>query len=248
MEKCFPVAAGNSPGTFVEEKVSLISESNEDDNRVQNADIRSHKHASLIEGSTQKISIYSINHYIDATHDGHNIKWRHHSSTISRFPALNDHAATSKDDNAKIQLKLKVVNNICLNGQHEAHANENKMMLERLTQQTVDPLALMSNVSPQHYHSQSSTNPPSPYSEVDRTEAGGNSATTATEVRPHSKNCTQPKCPQNSKYFQRQDVGDASSMRERVLMTCDAFDSDVDEAPIAQTMFMANLSSADPFL
>ncbi|GJY70766.1 hypothetical protein Tco_0474469 [Tanacetum coccineum] len=37
--------------------------------------------------------------------------------------------------------------------QHEAHANENKMMLERLTQQTVDPLSLMSNVSPQHYHS-----------------------------------------------------------------------------------------------
>nr|GEW46866.1 uncharacterized mitochondrial protein AtMg00810-like [Tanacetum cinerariifolium] len=27
---------------------------------------------------------------------------------------------------------------------------------------------------------------------------------------------------------------------------CNAFDSDVDEAPMAQTMFMANLSSADP--
>nr|GFC71254.1 integrase, catalytic region, zinc finger, CCHC-type, peptidase aspartic, catalytic [Tanacetum cinerariifolium] len=27
---------------------------------------------------------------------------------------------------------------------------------------------------------------------------------------------------------------------------CDSFDSDVDEAPTAQTMFMANLSSADP--
>ncbi|GKF53719.1 hypothetical protein Tco_0160629, partial [Tanacetum coccineum] len=27
---------------------------------------------------------------------------------------------------------------------------------------------------------------------------------------------------------------------------CDAFDSDVDEAPTAQTMFMDNLSSADP--
>nr|GFD26117.1 integrase, catalytic region, zinc finger, CCHC-type, peptidase aspartic, catalytic [Tanacetum cinerariifolium] len=26
---------------------------------------------------------------------------------------------------------------------------------------------------------------------------------------------------------------------------CDAFDSDVDEAPTTQTMFMANLSSAD---
>nr|GEV02003.1 hypothetical protein [Tanacetum cinerariifolium] len=29
---------------------------------------------------------------------------------------------------------------------------------------------------------------------------------------------------------------------------CDAFDSDVDEAPTAQTMFMANLSSADPVI
>nr|GFC31044.1 hypothetical protein [Tanacetum cinerariifolium] len=27
---------------------------------------------------------------------------------------------------------------------------------------------------------------------------------------------------------------------------CDAFDSDVNEAPTAQTMFMENLSSADP--
>ncbi|GKF45925.1 hypothetical protein Tco_0135727 [Tanacetum coccineum] len=30
--------------------------------------------------------------------------------------------------------------------QHEAHANENKMMLNRFTQHTMDPLALMSNV------------------------------------------------------------------------------------------------------
>ncbi|GJY21574.1 hypothetical protein Tco_0394140 [Tanacetum coccineum] len=45
--------------------------------------------------------------------------------------------------------------------QHEAHANENKMMLDRFTQHTVDPLALMSNVTPQPYNSQSSTNPSS---------------------------------------------------------------------------------------
>ncbi|GJS93336.1 hypothetical protein Tco_0800304 [Tanacetum coccineum] len=45
--------------------------------------------------------------------------------------------------------------------QHEAHANENKMMLERFTQHTIDPLALMSNVSPRQYSSQSSTAPPS---------------------------------------------------------------------------------------
>nr|GEV79931.1 hypothetical protein [Tanacetum cinerariifolium] len=42
--------------------------------------------------------------------------------------------------------------------QHETHAKENKMMLERFSQHTVDPLALMSNVShPQHYLPSSST-------------------------------------------------------------------------------------------
>ncbi|GKC73285.1 hypothetical protein Tco_1119168 [Tanacetum coccineum] len=47
--------------------------------------------------------------------------------------------------------------------QHEAHANENKMMLDRFTQHTMDPLALMSNVSHHQYYSQSSTTPPSTY-------------------------------------------------------------------------------------
>ncbi|GJR73759.1 hypothetical protein Tco_0086124 [Tanacetum coccineum] len=45
--------------------------------------------------------------------------------------------------------------------QHEAHANENKMMFERFTQHMVNPIALMSNVSHQLYSSQSSTTPPS---------------------------------------------------------------------------------------
>ncbi|GKE49920.1 hypothetical protein Tco_1481178, partial [Tanacetum coccineum] len=46
---------------------------------------------------------------------------------------------------------------------NEAHANENKMMLDQFTQHTVDPLALMSNVSHPQYHSLSSTTPPSTY-------------------------------------------------------------------------------------
>ncbi|GJW89791.1 hypothetical protein Tco_0167344 [Tanacetum coccineum] len=45
--------------------------------------------------------------------------------------------------------------------QHEAHTNENKMMLDRFAQHIVDPLALMSNVSHPQYYSQSSTTPPS---------------------------------------------------------------------------------------
>nr|GFB48999.1 hypothetical protein [Tanacetum cinerariifolium] len=36
------------------------------------------------------------------------------------------------------------------------------------------------------------------------------------------------------------------TQRGQCVPGCNAFDSDVDEAPTAQTMFMANLSSADP--
>nr|GFA19478.1 hypothetical protein [Tanacetum cinerariifolium] len=47
--------------------------------------------------------------------------------------------------------------------QHEAHANENKMMLERHTQHAIDPLAFMSNVSLQQLPTQSSAIPQSGY-------------------------------------------------------------------------------------
>nr|GEV78742.1 hypothetical protein [Tanacetum cinerariifolium] len=50
--------------------------------------------------------------------------------------------------------------------QHETHAKENKMMLERFSLNTVDPLALMSNVStPQRYSPSSSTQVPQPLSD-----------------------------------------------------------------------------------
>ncbi|GJZ73714.1 hypothetical protein Tco_0637860 [Tanacetum coccineum] len=44
------------------------------------------------------------------------------------------------------------------------------------------------------------------------------------------------------------DMDDLALNVDHVFETdqCDAFDSDVDEAPTTQTMFMANLSSEDP--
>ncbi|GKG28254.1 hypothetical protein Tco_0406581, partial [Tanacetum coccineum] len=44
------------------------------------------------------------------------------------------------------------------------------------------------------------------------------------------------------------DVDDLALNEDHVFETdqCDAFDSDVNEAPSTQTMFMANLSSEDP--
>nr|GEX81850.1 hypothetical protein [Tanacetum cinerariifolium] len=75
-----------------------------------------------------------------------------------------------------------------------------------------------------------------------------------------ARQCTHPKRPHNSKYFKdkmllihAQENGVVLDEEQLLFITdnvfqddqCDAFDSDVDEAPTAQTMFMANLSSSD---
>nr|GEW95968.1 hypothetical protein [Tanacetum cinerariifolium] len=243
--------------------------------------------------------------------------------------------------------------------QHETHAKENKMMLERFSQPTVDPLALLSNVSNPHHYSPSSSassstqvptplvNSSSPAEDLienltntlalltqsyrtflpqtnnqlrtsinARNQAtvqdsrvvvqnvqgrpnrgqgmnpwGGSAAgykeaqnrvgtVNQGQARPGqartvkcyncnghiARNYTQPKRPQNSEYFkdkmllmQAQENRVALDAKQLLFLAggqdnafdddaedCDAFDSDVDEAPTAQTMFMANLSSADP--
>nr|GEU72984.1 integrase, catalytic region, zinc finger, CCHC-type, peptidase aspartic, catalytic [Tanacetum cinerariifolium] len=231
--------------------------------------------------------------------------------------------------------------------QHKAHANKNKMMLDRFTQHTVDPLALMSNVSHQQYFSQSSTTLPSIHvqphiadnthhdlrlSPIDKLienltntlalltqsyktyipqtnnqlKNSSNTRNQATvqddmvvvhnvqgqarqikcyncnDIGHIERNCTQPKRPQNLKYLKykmllmqaqenkvaldgeqllfivggkdnvddvvvEQHVQDLALNVDNVFQAdkCDAFDSDVDEAPTAQTMFMGNLSSVD---
>nr|GFA04021.1 hypothetical protein [Tanacetum cinerariifolium] len=208
--------------------------------------------------------------------------------------------------------------------QHETHAKENKMILERFSQPTVDPLALLSNVSnPQHYSpsssASSSTQVPPPLAEssspaedlienltntlalLTQNAAGYGGAPNrvrndnqgqARTVKCYNcngtwhitRNCTLPKRTQNSEYFkdkmllmQAQENGVALDAEQLLFLPggqdnvfdddvdeqpvqdlalnvnnvfqandCDAFDSNVDEAPIAQTMFMANLSSAYP--
>ncbi|GKB03793.1 hypothetical protein Tco_0831936, partial [Tanacetum coccineum] len=101
--------------------------------------------------------------------------------------------------------------------QHEAHANENKMMMDRFTQHTVDPLALMSNGRQNR-------------GQGNNARGGG-----ATGYREHKTELG----------MLIQDLGLIVDMCLQAADDCDAFDSDVDEAPTAQTMFMANLSSVD---
>nr|GEV11799.1 retrovirus-related Pol polyprotein from transposon TNT 1-94 [Tanacetum cinerariifolium] len=148
--------------------------------------------------------------------------------------------------------------------QHETHANENKMMLDRFSQHTVDPLALMSNVSHQQHYSQSSSTPPSTYvsphlADTTHYDLGVRVPIHRVEVHLGLEEFRTElgMLIENSNYYkdkmllmQAQENRVALDEEQLLFLAdddCDAFDSDVDEALAAQTMFMANLSSADPF-
>nr|GEV66785.1 hypothetical protein [Tanacetum cinerariifolium] len=178
--------------------------------------------------------------------------------------------------------------------QHEAHAKENKMILERLSQPTAqpttDPLALLSNVSnTQHGSPSSSTSsftqlpPPranssSPADDLIKNLTSTLALLTQSYITflPQTNNQLRTSSnPRNQATVQdervvvqnvqgrpnrggqdntfdddvdEQPVQDLELNVDNVFQAedCDAFDSDVDEAPTAQTMFMANLSSVNP--
>nr|GEY15179.1 hypothetical protein [Tanacetum cinerariifolium] len=174
--------------------------------------------------------------------------------------------------------------------QHKTHAKENKMILEHFSQPTVDPLALLSNVSnPQHYSpsssASSSTQVPLPLAESSslvedliknltntlalltqsyrtflpqtnnqlRTSSNARNQATVQDGRvavqnvqghPNRGQGMNPRGGNAAGYG-----GDLNRVRndnQGQANDCDAFDSDVDEALIVQTMFMANLSFVDP--
>ncbi|GJW92315.1 retrovirus-related pol polyprotein from transposon TNT 1-94 [Tanacetum coccineum] len=176
--------------------------------------------------------------------------------------------------------------------QHEAHANENKMILDRFTQHTLDPLALMSNGRQNRGQGNNAWGGGAASYGGAQNRVGNANPGQARQIKCYNyngighraRNCTQPKRLQNSEYFKdkmllmqaqenrvaleeeqllfieggqdntidedvdEQPVQDLALKVDNVFQAddCDAFDSDVDEAPTTQTMFMANLSFANP--
>nr|GEV43103.1 hypothetical protein [Tanacetum cinerariifolium] len=264
--------------------------------------------------------IYSIiNHYTDAKDIWDNVKMLLEGSKL-----------TKEDRESQLmQLNSKFVNNMLpeldrfvtavkLNRglrdsnydqlyaylkQHEAHANENKMMLDRFTQHTVDPLALIQHIGetihdfyvpftklindmrnikmpmPQMQLNSKFVNNMLPewgLSPIDNLiENLTNTLALLTQsyktyllqtnnqLRTSSNTRNQATIQVGRVVVQNVQGGQDNAVDEDVdelpvqdlalnvdnvfqAGECDAFDSDVDEVPTAQTMFMANLSSADP--
>nr|GEW73968.1 integrase, catalytic region, zinc finger, CCHC-type, peptidase aspartic, catalytic [Tanacetum cinerariifolium] len=218
-----------------------------------NADIRATN--ILLQGLPKDIYTL-INHYTDAKDIWDNVKMLLEGSELTKEDRefvtavkLNRGLRDSNYDQLYAYLK-----------QHETHAKENKMMLERFSQPAVYPLALLSNVSyPQHYSpsssASSSTQVPQPLTDSSQgmNPWGGNAAGYGgAPNRVGNVNPGQARPGQTGQRFDddvdEQPIQDLALNVDNVFQAddCDAFDSDVDEAPTAQTMFMDNLSSADP--
>nr|GEU93787.1 uncharacterized mitochondrial protein AtMg00810-like [Tanacetum cinerariifolium] len=161
--------------------------------------------------------------------------------------------------------------------QHEENANENKMMLDRFTQHTVGPLALMSNVSNQQHYPQSSTTPPSTYGNNARgagaasyrgaqNRVGYANPGQARQIKCYNcngighiaRNYTQPKRPQNSEYFKDKMLlmqaweNRVTLDKEQLLFIAggqdNVVDDDVDEQPIQDlTLNVDNVFQADDY-
>nr|GEZ71186.1 hypothetical protein [Tanacetum cinerariifolium] len=359
---------------FGPERPRVYSHLSPEEKYQYNADIRATN--ILLQGLLKDIYTL-IKHYTDAKDIWDNVKMLLEGSELTKED--RESQLNIKMTMSRIQLNSKFMNNMLpewgrfvtavkLNRglrdsnydqlyaylkQHETHAKENKMMLEQFSQNTVDPLALMSNVSnTQRYSPSSSTssstqvslpladNPhlnsslspaenlidnltntlalltqsyktflPQTNNQL-RTSSNARSQATIQDGRvvvqnvygrqnrghrmnPHgggaagyegaqnrvgnvnqgqarpvkcyncngtrhiTRNCTQPKRPQNSEYYkdkmllmQAQENGVALDVEQLLFLTDgqdNAFDDDVDEQPAltAQTMFMANMSSAD---
>nr|GEX45398.1 hypothetical protein [Tanacetum cinerariifolium] len=348
------------------ERAQVYSDLSPEDKERYNADIRATN--ILLQGLPKDIYTL-INHYTDAKDIWDNMKMLLEGSELTKEDRESqlygdfEHFRQNKGETihdyyvrfvtiVKLNRGLKESNYDQLYAylkQHEAHANENKIMLERFTQHMVVPLALMYNgFSPTDNLIENLTNTlalltqsyktylPQTNNQLRTSSNTRNQATVqdgrvvvqnvqgrqnrgqrnnargtcaagnggvhnrvgnvkpgqARQIKCYNcngichiaRNCTQPKRPQNLEYFkdkmllmQAQEnevvldeeqllfiaggqdnavdedvdeppVQDLALNVDNVFQTdeCDAFDYDVDEAPTAQTMFIANLSSADP--
>ncbi|GKC14633.1 hypothetical protein Tco_1011415 [Tanacetum coccineum] len=271
------------------ERPRVYSDLSPEDKERYNADIQATN--ILLQGLSK--DIYSlINHYTDAKDIWDNNKGVTIHDYYVRFAKLINDMRNIKMTMSRMQLNSKFMNNMLpewgrfvtavkLNRglrdsnydqlyaylkQHEAHANENKMITSSNTRNQAsvqDGRVVVQNVQGRKIEVKGTMHGVEVQLVMGehRTELGmliqvkqGRlSATTATEngVALDEEQLLFLTGRQDNAIDEdvdEQPVQDLALNMDNVFQAddCDAFDSDVDEAQTAQTMFMANLSSADP--
>nr|GEW18202.1 retrovirus-related Pol polyprotein from transposon TNT 1-94 [Tanacetum cinerariifolium] len=173
----------------------------------------------LLQGLSKDIYTV-INHYTDAKDIWDNMKMLLEGSELTFVTAVKLNRGLKTSNYNQMYTYLK---------QHEAHANVNKMMLERYTQHAIDPLAFVSNISPQQVVVQN---------------------VQGRQNRGLGNNARGEVAAGNGGFQNRENrmVLDEEQLLFIAGGQANTFDNDVDEAPAptAHTMFIANLSSADP--
>ncbi|GJT39594.1 hypothetical protein Tco_0939459 [Tanacetum coccineum] len=235
-------------GALGPERDRLVKDLTPEEKEMYKADIRATN--ILLQGLPKDIYTL-INHYTDAKDIWDNMKMLLEGSELTRDECESqlyddfEHFRQNKRETiheyyvrfmtvVKLNRGLKTSNYDYLYAylkQHEAHANENKMMLERYTQHAIDPLAFGRQNRVQWNNARGAVvaGNGGVQNRVGNANPGGQDSTFDDDV-------------------DEPPVQDLALNVDQVFQAnqCDDFDFDVDEAPTTQTMFMVNLSSVDP--
>ncbi|GKB90588.1 hypothetical protein Tco_0962860 [Tanacetum coccineum] len=228
------------------ERPRVYSDLSPEDKERYNADIRATN--ILLQGLPK--DIYSlINHYTDAKDIWDNVKMLLEGSELTKEDRESQLFITA----VKLNRGLRDSNYDQLYAylkQHEAHANENKMMMDRFTQHIVDPLALMSNGRQNRGQGNNVRGGGAAGYGGAHNRVGNANPGQARQIKCYNcngichiaRNCTQLKHPQKSEYFkdkmllmQAQENGVALDEEQLLFIAGgqdNAIDEDVDEQPV----------------
>ncbi|GJR49803.1 hypothetical protein Tco_1400324 [Tanacetum coccineum] len=239
------------------ERARVYSDLSSEDKDRYNADIQAIN--ILLQGLPKDIYTL-INHYIDAKDIWDNVKMHLEGSKLTkedRESQLYDdfeHFGQNKGETIQ-DYYVRLVTTVKLNKglkksnydqlydylkQHEAHANENKMMNQATVQ---DGRVVVQNVQGRQNRGQENS--------ARGTGAAGNGGAqnrvgNANPGQERQIKCYNCNAQENGVVLDEEQLLFIAGGQDNDADEWDAFDSDVDEAPTAQTMFIANLSFADP--